>query len=55
MVFAFEPDPDNFALLKKNTELNGYQNVILENKTVSERTQKMRLSLSHHPGRPQNL
>ena len=21
MVFAFEPDPDNFALLKKNTEL----------------------------------
>ena len=42
----FEPDPDNFALLKKNTELNGYQNVILENKTVSDRTQKMRLYLS---------
>ena len=23
-VFAFEPDPDNFALLKKNVEASGY-------------------------------
>lgn len=23
-VFAFEPDPTNFALLKKNIEINGY-------------------------------
>ena len=26
-VFAFEPDPDNFALLESNVELNGYANV----------------------------
>ena len=28
-VFAFEPDPSNFALLKKNVELNGFRNVVL--------------------------
>jgi FkbM family methyltransferase len=39
-------NPNNFALLKKNTELNGYQNVVLENKTVSDRTQKLGLYLS---------
>ncbi len=26
-VFAFEPDPDNYALLVKNVEMNGYNNV----------------------------
>lgn len=34
-VIAFEPDPDNFALLKKNVEANGYQNVELVQKAVS--------------------
>jgi FkbM family methyltransferase len=37
-VFAFEPDPDNFALLARNVEVNGYTNVVLENKAVGERT-----------------
>jgi len=27
-VFAFEPGPDNFSLLLKNIEANGYDNVI---------------------------
>jgi FkbM family methyltransferase len=42
-VFAFEPDPDNFALLKKNVEQNGYQNVTLVNRAVSNRAQTLRL------------
>ena len=44
-VFAFEPDPENFALLKKNTEINGYNNVILEQKAVSDKTNKIKLYL----------
>ena len=44
-VFAFEPNPDNFAVLKKNVELNGYQNVVLEQKAVSNKTGKTKLYL----------
>jgi len=42
-VFAFEPDPENFALLKKNIETNGYDNVILVQKAVSNVTGPMKL------------
>lgn len=35
-VFAFEPDPNNFALLKKNIEINNLKNVILIQKAVSD-------------------
>lgn len=35
-VFAFEPDPENFALLKKNVEANGYTNVVLVEKAVAD-------------------
>jgi FkbM family methyltransferase len=45
-VFAFEPDPDNFSLLKKNIEINGYKNVILEQKAVSDKTGTVKLYLS---------
>ena len=34
-VFAFEPAPDNYALLEKNVNANGYKNVILEQKAAS--------------------
>lgn len=34
-VYAFEPEPRNFELLKKNIKINGFKNVILENKAVS--------------------
>lgn len=44
-VFAFEPDPTNFALLEKNVKLNGYKNVILVQKAVSNKTDKLRLYL----------
>lgn len=45
-VFAFEPDPSNFALLKRNVEENGYSNVVLEQKAVSHKTGTIRLHLS---------
>jgi len=35
-VYAFEPIPRDFAILKRNVQANGYQNVILENKAVSD-------------------
>ncbi len=35
-VYAFEPEPNNFELLKKNITINGFKNVILENKAVSD-------------------
>ena len=42
-VFAFEPDPTNFQLLKKNVEQNGYHNAVLVNKAVSRKTGKLKL------------
>jgi FkbM family methyltransferase len=45
-VYAFEPDPDNFALLKKNTETNGYANAVLVNKAVSDKTKTAKLFLN---------
>lgn len=35
-VFAFEPNPQNFALLSRNVEANGYRNVVLVPKAVSD-------------------
>jgi len=42
-VFAFEPEPNNFNLLKKNVEVNGYQNIVLIPKAVSSKTEKHKL------------
>jgi len=51
-VFAFEPAPENFALLKKNVEINGYQNVVIEQKAISNKTGKARLYLyEDHKGK----
>lgn len=44
-VFAFEPEPNNFYLLKKNIEINNYRNVIPVQKAVSDKTGKGRLYL----------
>ena len=44
-VFAFEPHKENFALLKKNIEINGYQNIIVENKAISHITGKAKFYL----------
>ncbi|MEK6968833.1 MAG: FkbM family methyltransferase [Nanoarchaeota archaeon] len=39
-VYAFEPCPEIFELLKKNINVNGYKNVILINKAVSNSADK---------------
>ena len=44
-VFAFEPDPTNFKLLKKNVKVNGYKNVVLVNKAISNKNGKLKLFL----------
>ncbi len=36
-IYAFEPAPQSFSLLKKNVELNDYKNIILENVAVSNK------------------
>jgi len=36
-VYAFEPEPDNYKLLCKNIEINGYTNIIPVNKAVSNK------------------
>ncbi len=45
-VYAFEPHPENFALLKKNLSVNGYTNVVVEQKAVSDKKQLLKLYLA---------
>jgi FkbM family methyltransferase len=45
-VFAFEPEGENFALLKKNVEANGYTNTTLVQKALSDRTAGTEMFLS---------
>ena len=42
-VFAFEPDPLNFALLKLNVRQNGYSDVTLVPKAVAARSERRQL------------
>lgn len=45
-VIAFEPEPKNFEILKKNIAINNYDNVIVEQKIVSEKCGSMKLYVS---------
>ena len=45
-VFAFEPDPENVELLKKNVEYNGYKNVVIFPYAVSDQEGAIKLYLS---------
>ena len=49
-VFAFEPDPVNFAVLQKNILTNGYKNVVALNKALSDQAASAKLFLA-----PDNL
>ena len=49
-VYAFEPEPNNFALLKKTIEYNNLKNVILEQKAVSDKNGTNFLMLSKDIG-----
>lgn len=43
IVYGFEPGDVNLALLKKNQEKNGFDNIILEKKGVSDKTGNSKL------------
>jgi FkbM family methyltransferase len=45
-VYAFEPDPEAFALLQANVRLNGLTNVVLEQKAVSNEPGVLKLYLA---------
>ena len=45
-VFSFEPDPDNFVLLKKGIDANNLKNVEIIQKAVSKENSKIKLYLS---------
>jgi len=45
-VFAFEPEPDNFAILKKNVQVNSYKNVVLVQKALSDEMGRAKLYLA---------
>ncbi len=49
-VFSFEPESKNFKILKKNVEINGYNNVILEQKIVSNTNGISTLYISEKAG-----
>ena len=49
-VFAFEPDPSNFEILKKNVKINNYKNIILEQKAVGDKHGRTTLYQSDNPG-----
>ena len=42
-VYSFEPEPNNFALLKKNISINNYHNVNIQQKAVSNTNEKINL------------
>ena len=48
-VFAFEPDPSNFEILKKNAKINNYKNIILEQKAVGDKHGKTTFYQSDNP------
>jgi FkbM family methyltransferase len=54
-VYAFEPEQNNFALLRKNVEANGYKNVVLVNKAVSNKSGRSKLFLSEFSGGTHSL
>lgn len=47
-VFAFEPDPYNFGLLKKNAEINNFSNIMMFDKAVSDTSRQGKLYKSEY-------
>jgi len=45
-VFAFEPEPENYELLEKNIQVNGYNNVVLIKKAALDTSGTTKLFLS---------
>lgn len=46
VVHAFEPERENFELLEKNVKINGYQNITINRKALSDKKGKTKLFIS---------
>ena len=49
-VYAFEPEPNNYAWLQKNVGMNGYRNVVTVPKAIADRTGPIRLYFGNTTG-----
>jgi len=49
-VIAFEPEPENFSILKKNIETNSLENVTLFQKAVGSRNELIKMKLTSSGG-----
>lgn len=49
-VYAFEPDPENFKLLRKNVKTNGFENVFLIKAVVGRKKGKISLYINEKSG-----
>lgn len=45
-VYAFEPDPSNFEILERNLRLNGLDNVVAEQKALSDKNEVLTLYMN---------
>lgn len=54
-IYAFEPESENFAILQKNIQANGYSNVVMINKAVADRNQVLKFYLSKSDGAKHSL
>jgi len=45
-VYAFEPEPENFRILKKNLEINHYNNTMAIQKAISDKNHTVKLFLN---------
>lgn len=54
-VFAFEPDPSSFEILKKNVEMNNYENVVYIQKAVYNTTGKTNLYICGYDHRNNSI
>jgi len=49
-VFSFEPCPETFSLLQKNVKANGYDNIVLIPKAVSEKSGHAKMHVEDEDG-----
>lgn len=50
-IYAFEPDPVNFEILKENIEKNNIKNVVLINKAISNKVGNLKFFIRGHGSR----
>lgn len=49
-VYAFEPVPENVAIIRHNVQINDFDHVVVTEKAVSSTSEQGQLMLTRHPG-----